>query len=501
MIDDHELSEMLRRSGDVWTPAADPAALARAEVTRAGAGAPALYARPLQEGEDAAVVPLAAPPGTPQRRRTSRVVQLAVAACLVGMAIAIPLVVRSHGGQKSGTAGAGIRSTAHRLPAGFGAPSGAETPGMSCTTGIAAPAGKDFCMVVGSLHEGGSWVPAYLVMRGGSWEQPRPLPPATAAGAVLQDVACASPSECVGVGRVHASPHAPLLPVFALYDGTAWHPLAAPPGVPAESGGTAFRDDARLTCSPTGSCLFLYWSPNGLSEYSAQLSDGTWTRLPGLPTTRTVAGYEIVDVSCPASNSCYATAQEVVDGGRGGMVGLLPGGAAVLNWDGTQWTNMGTPGATSGMSRGTGFPGGIMRTLGSISCPQPGVCYVTDHGGPVGRQAGFPQTVDRLTDGTWSVVYSPKWPPAASFLSCPSAESCLLTGATGYPGMNRTQRYWVLAGGKWAAGRMTLPSDEYLSILGDASCTASGHCYQLYGSDTYHAFAPGTAYVLDLTIG
>ena len=73
----------------------------------------------------------------------------------------------------------------------------------------------------------------------------------------------------------------------------------------------------------------------------------------------------------------------------------------------------------------------------------------------------------------------------------------MVAGATGYH-QDGTQPYSVLEGGRWSTGTVDLPSSEYLAVLGDLTCPTDGSCHQLYSTDTYHPYAAGTSYVLEL---
>lgn len=471
--DDRVLSDLLHAYGDGWSPQADPAALAHAfndQLAGARRGRPA--------GARSAVRPLS----------SGRLIRIGLTVCALAAAVAVPLAVRSasHVAGPAVTSGP-LRLEALPLPAGF-VTSG---PGLAMT--CAAP---DFCMIVGALDRSGHDVPADLELVGGSLGSPQALPTAATHGAQIATVGCSSATSCVAVSALVTTGGADHV-YFATFDGTTWRALAAPPGIgpllQATRRGAGFS--AQLSCPAGGACMLVATTTEDVGPVvSASLDGSVWSRLPAFPGDPQRDGYLIHSLACSSTDSCYAVGSLFVRSATSKQCSLVTGtgrspavdcsasriAPVIVRWDGTSWRTIAVR---------SGPPGLFVPGAG---CVAGGDCYALE--GSIGDAT---QTVLQLQGGRSTVVDEPAWPPQLAAIACPAAGSCLVSGETGYHD-GKAQHYVLLQNGRWTTETVDLPASEYLAVLGDLACPAAGTCYQLYSTDTYHPWAPGTSYVLAL---
>jgi hypothetical protein len=210
-------------------------------------------------------------------------------------------------------------------------------------------------------------------------------PPVPGSGVVSRPIVfraldCGGPTSCLAVGPFSMAQDDV---GAARWDGAAWAPAPAPPGVPQ-------IDSAVFDCaSPTWCVLF---DGNGLSGWYA-VWDGTgWTTGDTTPTGKR-------RLNCPVPGVCFSA--EFTAEGRGDP--------AVQRWErSTGWRPV------AGSER--------LPAIMDLSCPTTDVCFAT------GDTAPGSTYVTRWQGGTWTAL--PATGPAARFLSisCPTTDRCVMAG-------------------------------------------------------------------------
>jgi hypothetical protein len=485
-IDDERLVELLHRGIDAWAPSADPDELAR------------------QFNENHAHRRRWQPPVV-----TARAVRIAVTLCVLATAVAVPLALGGHGG--SAPAGP-LSGRAVPLPADFyGAAYGAASDmAMSCSGSV--------CVVTGSVHQHGQSVPAYVEITNGVPGQPKVIPGNVTNGVQIDHISCSSPSNCVGASAAFMGPGGAEID-FARFDGTAWHGLPRPPGVsrliPSMDNN---NDGVNLSCLPGGNCLVVVdASAQPRPPLSYQISGEHWTVLPSFPKFAKSYGYSVEDLACVGPADCYAAGTRYakvsarklcfridhVDGRRVPVHYFCRGNvtqsdAVVMHWDGHNWGLVGFP-PPPGFASAKVPPSqaefeASLVNIPEISCVGSGACYMIEW-----ELGGLPQAVEELRNGAWSRALQPRRPPQPEGIDCTSAGYCVATGESGYPHLGGVQVVWSLNNGIWSKSVIDLPASNYLAVFGDASCPETGRCYELYSTNTYKPYAPGTSYVLEMT--
>jgi hypothetical protein len=165
--------------------------------------------------------------------------------------------------------------------------------------------------------------------------------------------------------------------------------------------------------------------------------------MTAMPTVGSGTSAVMTGVACPSTTFCVAVGYAYLSGG--GSQGL------VFTWNGSAWTDLGTPGVAASWS--------------AVSCAGVGSCMV------IGGQSLV------WNGASWTLQAAP--PGSATAVSCTSSASCMAVGwqSVGTGGDAPTAASWD--GAAWSA--MSIPSptaDSFLlgvSCSGTASCTAVGY--------------------------
>jgi hypothetical protein len=256
--------------------------------------------------------------------------------------------------------------------------------GVSCVSATG-------CMVVGNGRAGltGEW------WNGSTWRAANPVSPP---GTVINGVSCVSASSCVAVGGNSQA-------FSEAWNGTAWRVLNTP-----NTGGPFSGLDA-VSCSGTTNCMAVGW---GMPDDEQQLTlairwNGTsWTLLSTPPDNFDISPV-LYGVSCLSGSNCMAV------GAGGGSDGSAP---LAVRWNGSTWTELGTPG-----------PG----TWYGVSCLAGGNCIA------VGTASGSPPLLAQAAEwdgGTWQGLptANPSNVDNLYGVSCANAASCMATGDYQVPG-------------------------------------------------------------------
>jgi alpha-tubulin suppressor-like RCC1 family protein len=254
-----------------------------------------------------------------------------------------------------------------------------------------------------------------------------------AEGSTLTDVSCVSTTYCVAV------PESSTLKAQR-WNGSEWTIVTAP--APAGSGATPMPYD--VSCASSTSCIMVgkYGTPTGESRALAELWNGSeWTILA----TPFVEGgtNNMTAVSCISSTSCTA-------------IGMQGGKAAAFRWNGSEWSSLAAPKEAS-------------NTLAAgISCTSANACTVIP---------GANAKVERWNGSEWSVVTVPTPEGGSSVklngVSCASATACTAVGS-----YTKESKTLTLAeswdGSKWSV--QTTPNPEPGGPLSGVSCSSASKC-------------------------
>ncbi len=191
---------------------------------------------------------------------------------------------------------------------------------------VSCPA-KGNCTAVGSYHKNGAFTLAEH-WNGASWAiQPTPNPP-SGSNPSLNGVSCGSPANCIAVGDKNPSKTGGDQPLAEQWDGTRWTllPISLPAGA-----ADAYLEE--VSCASPSDCTAVGWydqASNLPNQPLAEHWNGTnWTaeRVP-LPPDANITFLE--GVSCPATLNCVAV-------GSYGVLGQETGLFAE-RWNGSRWT-------------------------------------------------------------------------------------------------------------------------------------------------------------------
>jgi hypothetical protein len=284
---------------------------------------------------------------------------------------------------------------------------------------------------------------------GETWSDPSTYFPAPTAPngdwPLMPAVACTSGPFCVvadGSGAVSNG------------DGTNWiTPVGLPsaptlPANPADPGpGHAGSRTTAVSCPSPSFCAIVentgtvYTWRHGawLTPQAFGAPDG-----PGGSTTALYAPGR-VGLSCPTATACTAVV-----------------GTAVLDWDGTQWSEESAPWSIAADPRGV-----------AVACPTATLCAIVS--GPV--------MAFRNGTATWSAPRAIDPGGQLDGISCPTTSFCMAVDAGGSA--------VSFDGSTWAPPVKVLPpATEYTGIGTSVACTSDQFCMVLNGDGDYTAFNP-----------
>ncbi len=330
---------------------------------------------------------------------------------------------------------------------GWGAPLTTLPPGGGFTS--LACISDTFCVAAGggannadALGTTGSGVT--VSWDGAAWSDPSVYFPAPANGTtispVLPAIGCTSGPFCLLVdGTGHASTG----------DGTNWSlpspipfgtPLAGNPSDPGA--GRAGAHDAAVACAGPGFCATV-----DNTGQAASYQGGNWSAGRSLGAFGT-ALYQpgFVGISCPTPSMCRAVV-----------------GTAVLDWNGSGWSEEGAPWTTSPP---TGSPAAT-----AIGCPTAQLCAIVSGTSLTVGAPDQPWTAPQVID------------PAGGLdsISCPSATFCMAADLHG----NVLQ--WN--GGTWSAAAQVIPgATDYTGDPTTVACSSPQFCMVLNGDGDYATY-------------
>jgi hypothetical protein len=301
------------------------------------------------------------------------------------------------------------------------------------------------CLAIGTFHDGTGRRSLAEQWNGTKWTYGRgPQLPTGASSVTWLDLGCPSATECLAVGayRSGGSGH----PLVQRWNGSSWSTPAieTPPG--AVSYGLSGLD-----CPSSSSCYAVGWSWTGsaLRTLVEHWNGTAWSIVAGSP----LAG-ELKGVSCTSGTNCVA-------------VGIGAGGTLAVHWNGTAWTVVPSPNPPEG--------GGDLKT---VSCTSPTHCVaVGSYSEPFGQSGYLSRPFAEAWDGTdWSLIASPS-PPLShaipSAISCANDTQCFVVGG----GFNFDDAEPLFAqqwnGSGWTDIALPRPANTWFRTLADVSCTGA----------------------------
>jgi hypothetical protein len=320
----------------------------------------------------------------------------------------------------------------------------ASFSGVSC-------AGTGFCQAVGQYsNSSGATLSVGATWNGESWLTQTTPNPAGAAFAILNGVACASPTVCEAGGDFQLSSSAPGLTALAeSWNGSAWQTqqVIAPRGA-TDNALNGVSCVSAILCEAVGSQSGV----SGVTIALAEVWNGTAWKIQQTPNPAVAAnGVKMVlnAVSCVSAQFCEAVGSSSSSAG---------GGAEI--WDGTSWALQ-------------AIPGGYLT---SVSCATTDFCMA----------AGGDGHVDIWNGTSWSAEASTTGFTSLSSVWCASAEFCEATGsstsgdeAEGWNGVT------------WSAQATPTPAGGSSPGLSAVSCSGPDSC-EAVGSYSNSTFQPVT---------
>jgi len=272
-------------------------------------------------------------------------------------------------------------------------PEGATYPqafGVSCSS-------STDCTAVGRFQASGATVPLALRWNGTSWStQSVPLPYAGAPSSVLNDVSCASATECMAVGY-YKDAEGTFVNYAARWKGGSWTSMSPP----VTSGSTqSMLED--VSCVNVEWCTAVGWINSGGSGSKPVIV--TWNGSSWSLGSPARTGGSLYGISCISTNFCAAVGARL----------------DTETWDGSEWTSH--PAAKAAEADG-GYLEGVSCTS-STYCAAVGSSWIGPH------QVALAEVWD---GSSWQVESSPREAEAGATLNsvgCITLNSCQAVGGS-----------------------------------------------------------------------
>ena len=317
--------------------------------------------------------------------------------------------------------------------------------GVSCAAATA-------CTTVGTSTT--NFSPQGLIERwnGTTWQVQVAAVPVDASGITLNAVSCASTTSCTGVGNFAAKSTKAGGALAEQWDGTTWVVEPTP--------GSTLDFLYAVACTTPSICTAV--GQSGFSDPIAERWDGaSWTAQTP-PSANGALQTDLVGISCPTQNACFATGSAHYTQGNGSNLTVAEG------WNGDRWaiqTSFNPLGATA-------------FALAGVSCASARACMAV---GYYYDAAGTKLTLAEEWDGSvWTIrsTPTPTRSTDATFgaVSCTSAQDCIAVGS--YADSAGVQS--VLAehwnGRVWSVQPSAGPATAAAAVFNSVSCTTRIAC-------------------------
>jgi hypothetical protein len=333
---------------------------------------------------------------------------------------------------------------------------------MACSAAI--------CVVGGTYEKSGTVFGMIDTLTSGVWtaiDVPVPSGADPGSGNGFTPV-CSSGGTCVATGWYFASGQEHMI-IDTLTSGV-WTAIDVPVPPGGEPGSGQNSDSP--ACSSAGTCVLTgrYQDFGGHERRMIDTLDhGTWTavEVPVPPAAEPGSGYngEPSPLACSSSGICVVGGQyRDASSHTRSMIDTYAEGT---------WTAIQTPVPTGGEAGTAGI------AFGPPACSSAGTCILTGSSWASGHEHSM---VITLVDGTWSAIKVPVPPggepgSGVAYLgTCPSAHTCLLTGA--YEEFHSRGMIDTLANGVWTATEVPVPpGGRALSgQVGEVACSSATVC-------------------------
>jgi hypothetical protein len=270
---------------------------------------------------------------------------------------------------------------------------------------------------------------------GSSWtitESPNKLIPLDD---ILSDVTCVSASDCWAVGSYYDDYNGNGdLGLIDHWDGTSWTMVSAPQ--------TRYLSGVR--CTSGSDC----WTAGAIEHW-----DGSSWTVNGAPDP-------VFSLSCVSASDCWAAGYHFGNGTT-----------AIDHWDGTAWATVTSPG---------GVPRPYYNYLNDVTCVSASDCWAV---GWYGTASGTTQALIEHWDGSVWTVVSANTGAAPDYelygVACASASNCWTVG--GYAADNTTAPYQTLIehwdGTSWAVVTSPNTSTTQHNMLKGVTCASELDCW------------------------
>jgi len=277
----------------------------------------------------------------------------------------------------------------------------------------------------------------------------------------LFNVACASASDCWAVGGVYYG--SPSRALIERWDGSSWSIVNSP-----SASGDKSSWLWAVACAPTSDC----WTVgigDGSDPYTqpplVERWDGTsWTNV-SVPIATTNFDNVLASVTCTSASECWAVGYRDttsdIDNSRSSALQTL-----IEHWDGTSWAIISSPSTTLNHD----------NVLAGVACVSASDCWAVGHSSDQGP------LVERWDGTSWAIVSTPapSGAPNQAILSgvtCVSTSDCWAVGATPN-GISRQTLIEHWDGTGWvivSSPNLTYPAQD--NILSGVACVSTSDCW------------------------
>ena len=255
---------------------------------------------------------------------------------------------------------------------------------------------------------------------GSAWSVGPKVAPDGTDASLLWGVTCVTGSDCWAVGAEQPDGAQAPVTMAEHWNGSVWSVVPTP-----DVSGYLLS----VTCADSTNCWAVGTSldskQNALHGIIYQWNGSQWSQ--ATPQSSGQSFDQFNSVTCASPSDCWAVGlagpNQIQYGFLPGVVPNVAGSAAfVEQWNGSKWSMVATPGATSPVG----------QILSGVTCAGPSDCWAV---GSTMDKSGNPTNtlIDRWNGSAWTTTASPNPPSAGNTLSavtCSDASDCWATGAT-----------------------------------------------------------------------
>jgi hypothetical protein len=271
----------------------------------------------------------------------------------------------------------------------------------------------------------------------------------------LNDVSCASSSDCTAVGY-YVSASNVFQTLIEKWNGTAWSIATSQNSNTAQSN-LLFA----VTCTATNNCFAVgsFFNGNGVEQTLIEKWNGTAWSISSSPNMGTALTNRLQGVACSAATDCWAV----------GYTNNTFDQTLTERWNGTVWsmsasTNMGIANSSASNS------------LAAVTCVSTNDCWAAGN-----FDGGTPQVLTMHWNGiNWSIISSPNTDPGQpNFLAgidCTSSSNCWAAGMydNGTADQNLIE-HWD--GTSWTIVSSPNTAAGQSNMLNGLTCTSASQCF------------------------